>query len=375
MKKITTIFFAGVAVFLMPTVTFAQALRPTSNINDVVGKVLAAFNVAIFLIVSLAILTFVWNVYQYFIVKDAENRKEAGEYVMYSVIGLFVILSFWGLVNIVSNSLNLNTTPGNINVGNLLGGISGGSGGGYQPTFNDYAGSTGGYLTSGGSGYPGSSNSSTFGAGNSGGSSGSSIFGAGNSGGSSGMNLFSTGSGASANSAGGVNGASLAKGSNAAAYQKAYQANADSLRNGLVANDCYTSTGGIVNTDACKSLFNAYSSAQAQANQYGVAAKAGVTCSGCDQNGTPYGTTPALQAAVLMQQLVKSGCTDANGNDISDNDPDCVAMEKQYDSLNGSSGGSSNGSSNNPNDTPATTDNCPPGTSSASDGSCVSDEL
>lgn len=62
------------------------------------------------LIILLAVLIFVWNVYKYFIAADAENRKEAATYVMYSIIGFFIILSFWGLVNILTNTLKLDTT-------------------------------------------------------------------------------------------------------------------------------------------------------------------------------------------------------------------------------------------------------------------------
>ena len=354
MKKYTTSLFAAVVALSLPTFASAQALSATSNINDVVAKIIGFFNVGIFLIIAFSVLVFIWNVYQYFIVKDPENKKEAGTYVMYSVIGMFVILSFWGLVNIVSKTLNLNTTPGSINVSGLLSGITSGTGGGgYTPTFGSYPSSGGSYS----SGIGGSTNNSFFGSGSSGGSSGNSFFGSGSNGGSSGNSFF--GSGSSGGSSGnnyfgsgstggttvnGINSNSLAQGSNAAAYQKAYQANATSLQQGLVTNNCYTSTGGIVNTDTCKSLYSAYTAAQAQASQYGAAAAAGVTCANCDRNGTPYGTTPALQAAVLMNQLVKSGCTDAKGNDISDNDPDCVAMEKQYDSLNASTNGSNTNS-------------------------------
>ena len=50
-----------------------------------------------------AVVLFTWFVIQYYI-KPNEDRKNAGQYVMYSIIGFFVILSMWGLVNILSNT-------------------------------------------------------------------------------------------------------------------------------------------------------------------------------------------------------------------------------------------------------------------------------
>jgi phosphatidylglycerophosphatase A len=100
----------GTALFTAPLTTFGYS----RSLSDLVLLTIAYFNQAIYLIISLAIVTFIWNIYHYFIVSDPENKKDAGLYVMYSVIGLFVIISFWGLVNIVGNSLNLNNARSSI---------------------------------------------------------------------------------------------------------------------------------------------------------------------------------------------------------------------------------------------------------------------
>ena len=73
------------------------------------------------------VLAFVWFVVKYFILPN-ENRSEAGMYVMYSVIGFFVVLSVWGLVNIVSNTFGLEgTAPSWSTIQSLFPGGSGGS--------------------------------------------------------------------------------------------------------------------------------------------------------------------------------------------------------------------------------------------------------
>ena len=60
----------------------------------------------LFLLIGLSVVTFVFYVWKFFI-KPNENRDEAGKYVMYSVIGFFVILSMWGLVNILQNTFGI----------------------------------------------------------------------------------------------------------------------------------------------------------------------------------------------------------------------------------------------------------------------------
>lgn len=77
------------------------------TLKDLVATFIDYLNIAIYLIISLAVLTFIWNIYRYFFTE--KDKKEAGQYVLFSTIGFFVILSFWGLVAIVSNSLKLPT--------------------------------------------------------------------------------------------------------------------------------------------------------------------------------------------------------------------------------------------------------------------------
>jgi hypothetical protein len=72
----------------------------------VINRVIGYLNQALFLLIGLAIVVFVWNVFKYFIKADAD-RTEAGKYVLYSVVGFFVILSVWGLVNILQNTFGL----------------------------------------------------------------------------------------------------------------------------------------------------------------------------------------------------------------------------------------------------------------------------
>lgn len=91
-----------------PLVTFAAG----KTLRDVIGIIVQYLEVFIYLIISLAVVTFVWNVYRYFFTE--KEKKEAGMYVLYSTIGFFVILSLWGLVNILTQSLKLDNNQPNL---------------------------------------------------------------------------------------------------------------------------------------------------------------------------------------------------------------------------------------------------------------------
>ncbi len=116
MKKNIIKIILGMIV-LVPIVVSAQIVPPIQTgvcqpytLICLAGIIVNYLKVAIYLIIGLAVVTFIWNIYKYFF-RESE-KTEAGKYVMYSTIGFFVMLSFWGLVAILSNSLQLpNTTP------------------------------------------------------------------------------------------------------------------------------------------------------------------------------------------------------------------------------------------------------------------------
>lgn len=92
----------------MPAVAFAQQ----KDLKYIIGLVVVYFNYAVYLIMGLAIVMFTWNVFKYFIKggDDVGAKKEAGQYVLWSVVGFFVILSFWGIVNILTNTFKLDSS-------------------------------------------------------------------------------------------------------------------------------------------------------------------------------------------------------------------------------------------------------------------------
>lgn len=119
MKKI----IALIAVFV-PAIASAQ---PVTDFNSLSFKLSNIGNTIIGLLIALAVIWIIFNVIRYIIsADDPEKRKGFGVAILWSIVGLFVILSIWGLVAILSNTFGtsgtiapteqflVNPIPGNI---------------------------------------------------------------------------------------------------------------------------------------------------------------------------------------------------------------------------------------------------------------------
>ncbi len=124
MKNKLNALALAVLISFLPAIGFAQVIINTdpmagnggggayincppangTTLCTIADMVIGYFNVALILLMSLAVLAFTYNVVRYFVLSDSPDKKEASQYVMYSVIGFFVILSLWGIVNILSNT-------------------------------------------------------------------------------------------------------------------------------------------------------------------------------------------------------------------------------------------------------------------------------
>ena len=106
---------ALVLPLLVPAAVFAQTVpKKISTINDLTAKAVGIGNVLVYLLVGFAVLYIVYETVRYFILADSEEaRKEAGSSIFYGLVGLFVIVSIWGLVNILIKTFPTgdNTAP------------------------------------------------------------------------------------------------------------------------------------------------------------------------------------------------------------------------------------------------------------------------
>jgi hypothetical protein len=98
------------AAALAPAMAFAQA--QITNIDGVTTKFSNIGNTVITILISLAVIWIIINVVRYLIIGagDPASRATAGQAIIWGIVGLFVILSIWGLVKILTNSFRTDTT-------------------------------------------------------------------------------------------------------------------------------------------------------------------------------------------------------------------------------------------------------------------------
>jgi hypothetical protein len=103
MKNIFKYTSSSLVITLLPYISFGAEKKTLATLIDVI---IGYFDQFLLLLMGLAIVIFTWNVIKYYI-RPGADRTEAGNYVLYSVIGFFVLLSFWGIVNVLQETFGL----------------------------------------------------------------------------------------------------------------------------------------------------------------------------------------------------------------------------------------------------------------------------
>ena len=85
--------------------TFAQTVNQIiSIINTIVVPLIAAF----------AFFAFVYGIFKYFFINnkgDETKMKEGKEFAFWGILGLVVLFSVWGFVNLLLSTLGIAPTP------------------------------------------------------------------------------------------------------------------------------------------------------------------------------------------------------------------------------------------------------------------------
>lgn len=118
MKKIFYGMSAAAAALVAPISAFAQfpAASPdgiTSNAG--VGGIAKLFGDALAwavpVLIACAVVYFLYGVLQYVIMGDDEEKKEkAKSTILYGIVGIFVMVSVYGLVKLVQDTFGINNT-------------------------------------------------------------------------------------------------------------------------------------------------------------------------------------------------------------------------------------------------------------------------
>lgn len=111
MKKALALTSATSAAFLLPLVSFAAI----NNVSDAGSFIINTINnVLVPVLFAVAFIVFLWGAFYTFIVgATSEEAKEKGKSLMlWGLIGFFVMVSIWGLVNLLTNSVTFGNTQG-----------------------------------------------------------------------------------------------------------------------------------------------------------------------------------------------------------------------------------------------------------------------
>ena len=112
MKKI---IISGLALAL-------PLMASAADLQGILSTARSLANTIIPLFMVIAVAVFLWGIIRYITsAGDEENQKKARGYIIYGLIGIFVMIAFWGIIQVVANTFQVQT-GGTIN----------------PPTFNPY---------------------------------------------------------------------------------------------------------------------------------------------------------------------------------------------------------------------------------------------
>jgi len=99
---------ASILVGLSPMIVLAQSVTYVSTwftlIQSLLGK-------AVPLIISLAVVWFMWNVFQYAVAGDEEKKSTAKTQMIWGVVGIAVMVSIWGLIGLLQGTFGVGSVP------------------------------------------------------------------------------------------------------------------------------------------------------------------------------------------------------------------------------------------------------------------------
>lgn len=111
MKKYILKFIPVFAlVTFFPLIASAACEPNADGLAGAICKIQGLLASILPLIVSFGVIYFIWGIVQYFIADGEEAKKNGKDRIIYGIIGLAVIISIWGLVNIVTQTFGLEQT-------------------------------------------------------------------------------------------------------------------------------------------------------------------------------------------------------------------------------------------------------------------------
>ena len=80
---------------------------------------IAIINPLLYALFTLAFLLFVWGVFIYFINPDSKEREKGAQHILWGVVGMFIMISAFGIINLIKATINSNPQNFEVNTNNL----------------------------------------------------------------------------------------------------------------------------------------------------------------------------------------------------------------------------------------------------------------
>ena len=125
MKKALALTSGTLAVLALPLVSLAATINNVSDAGSFIINIIN--NVIVPVLFAIAFIVFLWGAFEVFILgSGSTDVKEKGKNLMlYGLIGFFVMVSIWGLVNLLTGTVsfgnNANVTGGTPTAGVQIG--------------------------------------------------------------------------------------------------------------------------------------------------------------------------------------------------------------------------------------------------------------
>jgi succinate dehydrogenase/fumarate reductase cytochrome b subunit len=101
MKK-TVKIISGV-VWALPFLVFAQDASSQTYLSSLIQGASNLLNQLVVVLISLAVVWFIWNVVKYTMSSDEDGKEKAKSQMIWGIIAIAVIVSIWGLVAILQS--------------------------------------------------------------------------------------------------------------------------------------------------------------------------------------------------------------------------------------------------------------------------------
>ncbi|MBU1091849.1 hypothetical protein KKA27_03245 [Patescibacteria group bacterium] len=96
-----------IALFVTPMMAIAAS---TNDLGDVLIVIKELVDSIIPILMVLVVAVFLWGIVRYVTAGgDAEKEKAARGYIIYGLIGIFVLVAFWGIVKMFAGTFGVDT--------------------------------------------------------------------------------------------------------------------------------------------------------------------------------------------------------------------------------------------------------------------------